>query len=190
MEILTKRDFTLRKRELQRKIMEGAIFIYPTDTIYGIGCNALNSAAIQKIRKIKQRPNSAFSIWAPNKEWIQNNCDTSSELATEYLDKLPGPYTLILLQKKGHHLPEIINPAKNSLGVRIPHHYLSNFFHEMEIPIITTSVNKSGERFMTTLETLDPDIQAQVNFIIYDGEIKNKPSKIINCVTKEEIERE
>lgn len=190
MEILTKRDFTLRKRELARKILEGAVFIYPTDTIYGIGCNALNAAAVQKIRKIKQRPTSPFSIWAPNKEWITNNCNISSEIAIESLEKLPGPFTIILPLKEECTLPEVIFPGKKSLGLRIPEHYLSAFFQELDIPIITTSVNKSGERFMTSLESLDPDIQNQVSFIIYDGEIKNKPSKIINCITSEEIERE
>ncbi len=190
MEILTKRDFTIRKRELARKILEGAIFIYPTDTIYGIGCNALNSAAVQKIRKIKERQTSAFSIWAPNKKWIENHCDISSELATTYLEKLPGPFTIILPLKENHKLPEIIFPGKNSLGVRMPDHYLSTFFQELDIPIITTSVNKAGQRFMTSLETLDPEIQTQVHFIIYDGEIMNKPSKLINCLTAEEIERQ
>ncbi|MAG60596.1 threonylcarbamoyl-AMP synthase [archaeon] len=190
MEILTKREFTIRKRELARKILEGAIFIYPTDTIYGIGCNALNTAAIQKIRKIKQRPTSPFSVWAPNKEWIQETCNTSDELAIEYLEKLPGPYTLILQLKENHKLPKVIFPGKKSLGVRIPDHYLSSFFQELDVPIITTSVNKAGERFMTSLETLNQEIQTQVHFIIYDGEIMNKPSKIINCLTTEEIERE
>ena len=166
------------------------MFIYPTDTIYGIGCNALNSAAVQKIRKIKHRPTNPFSIWAPNKEWIHNNCDTSSVLANNYIPKLPGPYTIILPIKKDCQLPEVIYPGKNSLGVRIPNHYLTEFFQELDIPIITTSVNKSGQRFMTSLETLDQDIQKQVSFIIYDGEIKNKPSKIINCITAQEIERE
>lgn len=190
MEILTKRDFTIRKRELARKILEGAIFIYPTDTIYGIGCNALNTAAVQKIRKIKQRPTNAFSIWAPNKEWIKQHCDIESETAKKYFEMLPGPYTFILPLKENHSLPEIIFPGKQSLGVRLPNHYLSSFFEELDIPIITTSVNKAGERFMTSLETLDPEIQTQVHFIISDGELMNKPSKIINCLTQEELDRD
>lgn len=190
MEILTRREFTIRKRELARKILEGAVFIYPTDTIYGLGCNALNSAAVQRIRKIKNRPTSAFSVWAPNKEWIQENCEIDCEIAKEYFEKLPGPFTIILPLKENHCLPEIIFPGKKSLGVRLPEHYLSSFFQELDIPIITTSVNKAKERFMTSLETLDPEIQTQVHFIIYDGEIMNKPSKIINCLTEEKIDRQ
>ncbi len=189
MEILTKREFTLRKRELARNILEGAIFIYPTDTIYGIGCNALNAAAVQKIRKIKQRPLAAFSIWAPHKKWIEEHCDISSDLAKEYISKLPGPYTIIVPLKDQSFIPEIVRPGKLSIGVRMPKHYLASFFEELDIPIITTSVNQAGERFMTSIETLDKEIERQVHFIIYDGEVKNKPSKIINCVTSEEIER-
>ena len=60
MEILTKHELRLRKREIADKIKNGAVFIHPTDTIYGIGCNATDDQAIQKIRKLKERPTTPF----------------------------------------------------------------------------------------------------------------------------------
>ena len=66
MEVLAKREFLMRKSEIIKKIINGEIFIYPTDTIYGIGCNALKSDSVQEIRTIKNRPDSPFSIIVPS----------------------------------------------------------------------------------------------------------------------------
>ncbi len=190
MEILSKKDTILRKKELQKRIKQGAIFIYPTDTIYGIGCDATNKEAITKLRQLKNRPNDkALSVWAPSIDWIKKNCDTNSQNAQEYLPLLPGKYTLLIPIKNKNAVAQNTAPNKELLGVRLPDHWLQSFFQELNLPIITTSVNKSGESFMTSIDNLDQRIGNHVDFIINDGETKNKPSKIINCKTKAEIDR-
>ena len=190
MEILSKKDTILRKKELQKRIKQGAIFIYPTDTIYGIGCDATNKEAITKLRQLKNRPNDkALSVWAPSIDWINQNCDTNSQNAQEYLPLLPGKYTLLIPIKNKNAVAQNTAPNKELLGVRLPDHWLQSFFQELNLPIITTSVNKSGESFMTSIDNLDQRIGNHVDFIINDGETKNKPSKIINCKTKAEIDR-
>ena len=73
-----------------------SIFIYPTDTIYGIGCNAEESKLVEKIREIKNRDKKPFSIIAPSIKWILENCETTEKEISKYL---PGPYTLILKKK-------------------------------------------------------------------------------------------
>ena len=72
------------------------IYVYPTDTIYGIGCDATNDKLVLKIRSIKKRDEKPFSIIAPSKDWIKNNFEI---IHPEYLDKLPGPYTLVMKPK-------------------------------------------------------------------------------------------
>ena len=179
----------MRKQELFEKVREGAVFIYPTDTIYGIGCNAQDEKAVAKIRRIKQRPTSPLSIWVPSKQWIEENCELSKEQKEEHLSKLPGPFTFIVKLKNKKAVAKNVIPETENIGVRMPDHYLNKALEELDLPIVTTSVNKHGERFMKNLEDLDPDIEREVDFMIYDGEISGRPSKIVNLVTKEVIER-
>ena len=94
MEIITKTELQLRYEEVLQRIQDGAVFIKPTDTIYGLSCNALNKKAVEKIREIKDRATNPFSVVAPSLDWIRKNCFLDKK-ALGWLDKLPGPYTLI-----------------------------------------------------------------------------------------------
>jgi len=189
MEILTKTELRVRLDEVIENIREGAIFIYPTDTIYGIGCNALNQKSVQKIREIKQRQNNPFSIWVPSIEWIKNNFIMTAK-SKKWLDKLPGPYTLIMQLKESKSLPDNINPTEDDfIGVRLPEHWFSKIVEMLNFPLVTTSVNKTGEPFMTSLEDLDPEIQKKVEFIIYEGDKNGRPSKIVNVEKEDILER-
>ena len=186
MRVLSKEEFKQEKDIIRSKLKEeNTIFIYPTDTIYGIGCNALNKEAVERIRKTKQRKESPFSVIAPSKEWIAKNCKMN-ENAEEWIKKLPGPYTLILKTKEDC-VAKNVAPGLKTLGVRIPNHWFSDFVKEINIPIVSTSVNISGEGFMTSLEDLDDDIKAKVDFIIYDGPKQGKPSKIVDLTDKVKV---
>jgi len=188
MEVLTRNEVGLRLPELLQKIKDGAIFIYPTDTIYGIGCNALNQKAVQKVREIKQRPETPFSIWVPSLKWIEENCLVEKNIQ-EWLEKLPGPYTLILKLKNKKAVAKEVNNSLNSIGVRIPDHWLGKLIEKLGFPIVTTSANRSGQNFMTSLEDLDPEIEKHVDFLIYEGEKKGHPSKIMDLTTGKIKER-
>ncbi|PIN87370.1 threonylcarbamoyl-AMP synthase [Candidatus Woesearchaeota archaeon CG10_big_fil_rev_8_21_14_0_10_32_24] len=182
MEILTEIELRIRFEEIVEKIEQGAIFIHPTDTIYGLGCNALDEKAVEKIREIKERPDTPLSVWVPSKEWIQKNC-----MNHKWVDKLPGPYTLIMPIKNKKCVAASVTKEKKTLGVRLPDHWFSKVVAKLGFPIVTTSANKTGEPFMTKLENLDSDIEKEVSFMIYEGEKEARPSKIVN-VLKEEIE--
>lgn len=186
MRVLSKEEFEDEKDVIITSLKESSpIFIYPTDTIYGIGCNALNKEAVEKVREAKQRNTNPFSVIAPSRKWINENC-ILNENGREWIKKLPGPYTLILRTKK-KCVAENVAPGVNSLGIRIPDHWFSNFVAEIKIPIVTTSANKSNEDFMTSLGDLDPEIKNKVNFIIYEGEKKGSPSKIVDLTDKEKV---
>ena len=186
MRVISKEEFEKQKDVIRTNLIENIpVFIYPTDTIYGIGCNALNKEAVEKIRSIKQRKNNPFSVIVPSKEWIDEHCIVN-ENAKDWVKRLPGPYTLILKTKK-QCVAENVSPGLDTLGIRIPDHWFTNFVNEIDIPIISTSVNKSGTDFMTSLEDLDSEIKSKVDFIVYEGEKKARPSKIIDLTDKEEV---
>ena len=176
MKIISKQEFETNKDGYVSQIKSGAVFIYPTDTIYGIGCNALLNAKVKQIREIKLRPTSPFSVIVPNKEWIYENCIVTQE-SQEYIDQLPGPFTLILPLKDPQLLSDEI--CGETVGVRLPDHWISELVSELGYPIITTSVNEKGRQFMTSIETLEKTIEKQVDLIIEEGEILGKPSRII-----------
>ena len=102
------------KKKIINEIKAGKIFIYPTDTIYGLGCDATNTRAIRKIREIKRRSAKPFSVIAPSKEWIVKNCKASME----DIKNLPGPYTYFVDLKNVKAVSSAINPEGNTLGVR------------------------------------------------------------------------
>lgn len=183
MKILTKEEIDVNKEVILEVIKNGTVFIHPTDTIYGIGCNALDEGCVDEVREIKGRPESPFSVIAPSKDWIRKNCVVNKE-AEKWLEKLPGPYTLIL--KARDNIAKNVAPGLDTLGVRIPDHWFSKIVEELNIPVVTTSANRVGEDFMTSLENIDDDIKMGVEFIVYEGEKHGRPSKIVD-LTKEEI---
>tara|TARA_Y100000034_G_scaffold64197_1_gene77640 strand:- start:2112 stop:2642 length:531 start_codon:yes stop_codon:yes gene_type:complete len=154
--------------ELSKKI-----FIYPTDTIYGIGCNAENIKNVEKIRKIKRRDRKPLSIIAPSISYILKNFEVN-----EKIEKfLPGPYTLILKKKKKEFLKHISDTEY--IGVRIPNHVFTKFIQKTQKPIITTSVNFSGEKPANSIKEINKDILKKVDFVIDAGVLSGHPSKII-----------
>lgn len=183
MQIYTAAEAKLKKAEIQSRIVRGQIFIHPTDTIYGLGCSAKISKAVQKIREIKQRPDTPFSIMAPSIDWIRENCVITKD-AEKYLKQLPGPITLIL-KTKNNPVAKEVAPNIDSIGIRIPDHWFHKIVEELGVPIITTSVNQTGKIFMTSLDNLDEEIKIKVDFAIDEGEKTGRPSKIIHLEGEE-----
>ena len=164
---------TKKNREsIKLEIESGAVFIYPTDTVYGIGCNALDSAAVRKIKEIKQRE-TPLSIIAPSKEWIIENCEAKSN----QLKKLPGHYTLIFKLKNKNAVASEV--SKETIGVRIPDHEISSLIKELGFPVITTSANLRGDSPMSEIKKLKG-----VDFAIDEGKIAGTPSTIIDLTGK------
>ena len=161
--------------KIVKQILEGKIFIYPTDTIYGIGCDATNVKAVKKIKKIKERDGKKpLSIIAPSIDWIKKNCIIDIDLE-KYL---PGPYTLILEKKDQNFLHHV--SSTNMFGVRIPKCKFSKKVKESEVPFITTSVNISGEPFSKSIKEISKDILNNVDVIIDWGKLDGSPSIIIS----------
>lgn len=172
-------------KNLKEEINKGKIFIYPTDTLYGLGCNAINKGAVNKIKDIKTRDkDKPLSVIAPSLKWIQDNLIVDCELS-KYL---PGPYTLILKKKN----PEFLSWVSSSptLGIRIPNCSFTKDIQNSGVPFITTSVNLSGEPPALTVKDIKPEILTKVDCIIEassDEKLSGKPSTLI--INGKEVER-
>ena len=173
--------FKQNKDKILKSIADGAVFVYPTDTIYGIGCDAINEDSVKKIRVAKQT-GQPFSVIAPNKDWIKKHCAVLPG-HEEWIAKLPGPYTLIFALKDTAVAPDVV-PSGKTIGVRMPNHWIKDIAAELQRPIVTTSANVHGKPFMTSLETMDPEIKNAADFIIYEGPKEARPSTIIDLTTE------
>ncbi len=174
-------------RESLSILTAGGVIIYPTDTIYGIGCDATDENAVLRIRRIKKRDEKPFSVIAPSKKWIEDNCELN-DASKEWIDKLPGPYTLIVRLKKQCVAPSV-NFESGTLGIRIPAHWISDKVAELDRPLVTTSVNVTGEPFATKIQDIADEIIQQVDLVLDDGESSGRPSTLVDCTGKEAIVR-
>ncbi len=183
MEINNKK---IDKNSIVKEILAGKIFIYPTDTIYGLGCDATNEKAVEKIKEIKSREkDKPLSIIAPSLKWILENLETTKEEIEKFL---PGPFTLLLKKKNPGFLRWI--SQTDMIGIRIPANKFTKELQKAKVPFVSTSVNLSGEPFALKIDELDPKIIDKVDYIIEADKNENlsgKPSTLI--INSEPIKR-
>ena len=164
-------------------IKNGAIFIYPTDTIYGLGCDATNKESVKLIKDLKYRDkDKPMSVIAPSLDWIKQTCEVTDELIEKYL---PGPYTLILKKKNSNFLKHVA--SGDTLGVRIPDSEFTKLIQKSGVPFITTSVNFAEQPFAIQISDIDEKILDAVDIIIGVGKLDGRPSTLV--IDGEEIKR-
>ncbi len=169
----------MNTKELIENIKAGKIFIYPTDTIYGIGCDATNIRAVERIKEIKSRDkDKPLSVIAPSINWIKENCIIDKEL--DINKYLPGAYTLILKKKNPDFLRHVSN--SDTIGIRIPYCDFIKQIQKANVPFITTSVNLSGEPFASSIKEISEEIINKVDIVIEaedETKLSGKPSTLV-----------
>lgn len=166
---------------------DGGVIIYPTDTVYGFGCDIYNKEALERIYTIK---NEAFSklysfIIADFKD-IANYAKVS-DFAYRHMRKLlPGPYTFVLPAAK--EVPKKLWTKRKQVGIRIPDHPIAlELAAELGHPIVSTSVtNRKGENLFDPLE-IRTIFNASVDLMLSAGHLEGKSSSIID-LSGEEVE--
>lgn len=126
-------------------IKKGGVVIYPTDTVYGLGANALDEKAIKKIFEIKGRDfKKPISVIVKDLEMAKKVANFSKDTEKILKKILPGPITVILYKKK--ILPDILTGGSNKVGLRIPDcKFTKALMEKLDFPITTTSANISGK---------------------------------------------
>jgi len=170
-------------------LKNGGVIIYPTDTIYGLGCDIFQHHAIEKICRIKNLP--------PQKAQLSFVCYDLSDLSKytkgistplyrmlkEYL---PGAYTFILPASK--EVPKILQSKKNTIGLRIPDNKIAReIVHELQHPILSASLPGEMVEEYTDPELIHENFKNLVNIVVDGGIGGVIPSTIIDC-TKEDYE--
>ncbi len=186
MGVLLKLDQFRISPEVVRKAAEavvaGQVLLYPTDTIYGLGCDALNPAAVEKVFSIKRRDASNPTlILASDRGMVKKLVADISPLAARLMGTFwPGPLTM-LFRAKGD-LPDVIRSKEGKIAIRIPaNQFCLRVVEAAGVPIVSTSANISGQPAMTEMRQLRKTFLPEVDIFINAGSLPlSAPSTIID----------
>ena len=167
--------------ETKEILASGGVIIYPTDTVYGIGGDARKKEVVERIRKIKSRDDAPLSVLLGNLSMVREYAQVDEAALAAVMEVWPGPTTLILKAKK--ELP-IVNDGK--IGVRVPEYsFMRRLSTELNMPIITTSANLSGEKPPGEFKEIDPKVLEKVDLVIDGGKtLFGISSSIVDVVDK------
>lgn len=163
-------------------LRNGGIILYPTDTVWGLGCDATNPEAIEKIFNIKKRDHSkSMLILLHNENQLASYVDQIPDVAYELIEVTDQPLTIIY--SKGKNLPSNALAEDGSIGIRIVDHpFCKQLLQRFRKPIISTSANISSSTLATNFEEIAEEVKEAVDYIVefdQDNQQKGKPSLII-----------
>lgn len=156
--------------EVSKILKNNGLIIFPTETVYGIGGNALSNEVIDKVYNAKNRPRAkAVNIMVANKNEIEKYAEITSDIEQKIIDKfLPGPLTIIL--KKKNDFGNYFTAGNDTIGIRIPNHKIVNaILNKIDFPIIAPSANISGEPSGIEVSNIIKDFDGKVDAIIDGG---------------------
>ncbi len=151
-----------------RKVKEGGIVVYPTDTVYGLGCDPFNPDAIMRVFDVKSERKKPLPILASDLEAVERIAFLS-EKARRIADRFwPGPLTIVV--PKTPTLPDAVTCGLNSVGVRVPRHGVALQLIRLSDGILTgTSANKTGQKPPLTAQEASKQIGSEVDLILNGG---------------------
>ena len=169
---------------IQDAVKSGAILVYPTDTIYGLGCNALLQDSVNEVARIKNRNASQpFSLHIATVEEIEQYALIETDLQRAIIQKLlPGPHTLIL--NANQTAPKTCISDEGKIGIRVPDSKsFKKFYQIANLPLIGTSINKSSEPPINQPNAIPEEFLYQINLIASTDEILSGASSNVIDIT-------
>ena len=168
--------------EAVRTLREGGLLLYPTDTVWGIGCDATNADAVARIYALNRRENKkSMLVLCASADMVVRYVNKAPGIAFEVMELATSPLTLILPGASG--LAENLIPAEGTLGVRVPdHEFCRRLLRAFGRPIVSTSANISGEKTPAGLDEVAREIIDGVDFVVnprFEGKPTRKASSII-----------
>jgi L-threonylcarbamoyladenylate synthase len=167
-------------------LISGGLIVYPTDTAYGLGGNALNENSIRKIYELKNR-NFSKPTHVIIKDWkmLEKLTYPNTSAKILYNNFLPGPLTIIL--KRKNIIPDILTSGLNTLGVRIPKCGVTKLLSELSgIPYTTPSANRTGGKTPYSINEVFKELDTKKIDLIIDCGIlpESKPSTLVDLTQK------
>lgn len=172
-------------------LKEGGVIIYPTDTVYGIGCDIFNKEALERIFSIKNDINTKlFSFICADLKDIAKYAKVSDYAYRTMKHLLPGPYTFIL--PAAREVPKKLWSKRKTVGIRVPNHQvIQTIARELGHPIVSSSVtNRNGDVITDPFE-IQTAFNSQVDLMLSAGYLGGVPSSVVDLSSDEpEVIRE
>ena len=177
-------------RKTQQVLKDGGVILYPTDTIWGLGCDATNEQAVKKIFEIKKRANTqAMLILLDDAGKIASYCDVP-DIALSIIEVTDKPTTIIYPNAK-RLAPSLIAEDK-TIGIRITQEtFTSSLIHRFNRPLVSTSANISGEASPNFYKEISQEIIDQVDYVVdyrRKDMTKHEASSIIKLSMSSEVQ--
>ena len=168
--------------EAVRILREGGVILYPTDTVWGIGCDATNAEAVERIYRLKRSENKkSMLVLCATPDMVVRYVHKAPGIAFEVQEMATSPLTLILPGAAG--VAANLIPEEGTLGVRIPdHEFCQGLLRRFGRPIVSTSANITGEPTPKRLPEIAREIVDGVDYVVnprFEGRPTGKPSSII-----------
>lgn len=163
-------------------VKKGVLFVYPTDTVYGLGCS-IHSESVNVVFEIKNRSRQLpLSVAFSSLEMVKRYAIVDAKQETFIIERLDMPYTFIV--RKREVVPDIVTSGKDTVGVRIPNNEVTKRIIEgADTPIITTSANLSGKSSPVSVDDIDKVILGGVSLVVDAGPCRiGRPSKVVDLV--------
>ena len=174
------------QQRLIRKIVEiirdGGIVAYPTDTVYGIGCDIMNKKAIARVYQIKQRPKlKPFSFICSDLKNISYYAKVSNYAYKTMRRLLPGPFTFIL--EGSRQVPKMMLTKRKTAGIRVPEHAICHaIVTELGNPVISTSATEPDGTIMSHPSLIHDFFGSRLDAVIDGGPVSGQPSSVISLI--------
>jgi len=173
--------------KLKQEIENDNLVIFPTETVYGIGANALSEEAVKKIFSVKERArNNPLIVHLKNKEEIKKYAIIENDVEQKLIDAfMPGPFTIIL--KKKEIIPDCVSASLDTVGIRVPINEIANkFLDYVNLSIAAPSANISSRPSGTKVNDIKEEFDNLINYIIDGGEseigLESTVVKVINNI--------
>ena len=169
-------------RKAAEILAAGGLIIYPTDTIYGIGCSIEDKNAIERIYLLKRmRPDKPFSFLCSDLTHVSEYARVGNAAFKVMKSLIPGPYTFILPAAKMQGLPKILVSKRKTVGIRVPDSKVAHALIEvLGHPVLSTSVSVGDGEVLNDPEEIAENFRNQVDMIIDAGPLLSRPSTILD----------
>ncbi len=171
-----------------RALDAGELVVYPTETVYGLGADALDPAAIERVFQAKGRQQSKpISLAVPTVQAAEEVVVLNDRERAFCREFLPGPVTVVCQRRPC--VPDALTGGRDRVGVRVPDHPVASALLERYAPLTATSANLSGDPAPRTVKSLAEPIRAAATVVIDGGETPGGGSTVVDVATGE-IHRE